>query len=224
MASAAELVDLLVQKNKFTLNRMFRGHRDASWSLQPQIDRQEFVTYRKKFKWTRREHEEELLNEFRKSVLPHVSLHPQSLWEEMALAQHHGLATRLLDWTSNPLVAMYFAVRDNSNSDSAVWYYKHAGPNSTDNSNPLSIDRLVLFDPPHITERIPAQSGRFVAYPGNIETPLQKGAKLEMFVIPNKHRRNIKKQLASLGVTESTLFPGIDGTARNTNWYFSNSY
>ena len=219
----ADLVSSVVLEESFDIELMYRGQSDVDWELSPQIDRAQFLTYRERKGMTRREHEFKLLDQFRNSALPHVSLQPQNQWQELALAQHHGLATRLLDWSLSPLVALYFAVNQKTDSDSAVWCYKHDKKHFTNHLDPMSIDRPIVYDPPHVTSRITAQSGKFIACPtGALLSDLEKAP--TKLVIPNNKRLNIKKQLAALGINEASLFPGIDGTARNTNWNYSDCH
>lgn len=95
---------------RFRSSYVYRGLEDSRYNLTTSLNRQGESHL-----------ERHLLRNFKK--YSQLSNPPNSEWHWMALAQHHGLPTRLLDWSYSPLVALHFATADHAkyDRDSIIW-------------------------------------------------------------------------------------------------------
>ena len=89
---------------QFSENWAFRGQADSKWILNTAIERTEFIYHHKDI-------EADFLAEFQRGARNYLSKDetPEHLIEWLALMQHHGAPTRLLDLTRSPFIASYFA-------------------------------------------------------------------------------------------------------------------
>lgn len=171
--------------------------------------------------------EPDILERFKASARPYLTVIPENIWDWLALAQHHGLPTRLLDWTTNPLVALYFAVCEtvsnewlkqeklsNENYDGAAAFYlmrvKHE-PLNIKIADPFKSTGLFFSN--HITPRISSQGGLF-SIQEHPHTEFSFG-RITKYKIPFEARNELKKQLALFGITHGFIYPGLDGITKD---------
>lgn len=165
------------------------------------------------------------LRHWRTDAIAYFDRIPSNDWDCIALAQHHGLATRLLDWTYNPLVALYFACCSEPNADGAVFFYD---PVTFVESEVLPLDKAttgVGFIPAAFNNRILNQKAIFTVHnPPNQEIQLgphsclEGESNLQRMVVPSGLKDPFLKMLDDYGINEVTLFPDLDGWSRHLNW------
>ena len=89
------------------------------------------------------------MNRFKQNAHEFLRERPQGEWEWMLTARHHGLPSRLLDWTESPLTALYFAVYGESqferDSDGILWCLLPANLNQQASNRTLDTDSLPMF-------------------------------------------------------------------------------
>ena len=97
---------------------VYRGVSDVERSLLTSLDRLGGIEP----PHSKVELEEHILRNYMRYSRPHLATSPVNEWEVLVSAQHHGVPTRLLDWTYSPLVAAHFATLDPGIAcDRVIW-------------------------------------------------------------------------------------------------------
>jgi hypothetical protein len=209
--------------------------------------------------------ENELHNEFSRcaSQLAELKLNGEEDWKHYFLMQHHGVPTRLLDWTDGALIALHFAVRNKPapatsgavvhildpwwlldvledhedrndckkrwkkfheespyDTDVNEWEELYLPRDSDDRNNPLLAmpKAPVLWDSPHISRRVAAQRSRFMIFGSDplwlADLAKDKDSRLVTVHISANRIESIKQELRDSGISESVVYPDLDGLGR----------
>ncbi len=207
----AELHEIIETYDERTI--IYRGMKSVEFPLIPKIGR----IVPPKSIGSKEANEKEILRLFKERALRFIDFMPTSDWDWLALGQQHGLPTRLLDWTNNPLVACYFAVEEPSEDDSVIYAYQNPSYIDVEKyTDPFRYKDVDKFIPWHISPRITNQGGLFTIHPKPYEQ--FESEAMEKLIIPKHIRSTLKRTLSKYGVDRFSLFPNLDGLASHIEW------
>lgn len=217
----------------------FRGHADRSYALVPGVYRENFPAGRGD-EATRLSIEQHLHEDFRVLSAGLWELPPSEI-ELYFLQQHYGLPTRLLDWTINPLAALYFAVNTGPATDGSVVLmdvYRLAdtqraadhfrGVLTTTNpklqewlapvlrrAGPERFcDFVVPIRPDQFNTRVRLQRGCFTLHvPKRPGLTEKENDSVRTFVVPRAAKQTIYQELKLSGIDEFAIFGDLENLA-----------
>jgi hypothetical protein len=196
---------------------LFRGAGNADWNLSTAFDRQfsGVGLERRMALW------DQLIAEWRQGcvdagVPAGVTGDEHALW---ALGQHHGLPTRMLDWTMSPYIAAFFAFRSHllattaGHEQVAVWVLHRDAPVWSDGGVEI------IAAPTVANNRLRNQGGRFTlcrAAVASLEEYVERlsaDVALTRCLIPAAEAAVALGDLDAMGITDHELFPDLTGLA-----------
>jgi hypothetical protein len=223
--SFEEFKTYISQNSNGKNTRLFRGQENAKWDLNLQLFR--LVEYHEKIEQLY-DIEKNSFKNFKQEVSKINTNFPcESDWNLLSIAQHHKLPTRLIDWTTNALIALWFAFKDPNKKLKfrSVWGLYLTDKHKLDpDKDELFRGRFIkIFEPNKIDTRIEDQESWFSIqkmeifknFGGDglptfnkyniINQEEEFDNYLIQIKIPNFLRKNILKELKKASIDQSSL-------------------
>lgn len=202
----------------------YRGHVSTAYKLVPKVGRPPFAG---------KTDDRLMFERWKRHAIAYVQPSPSRLSERdwLAIAQHHGLATRLLDWTFNPMAAVFFSLVDGNGKvdesrDSAVYAHYSRGDfvDMTNEVDPFAVAGIHRVAPGSVAPRIGRQGGIFTLHgppDRGLEDHLPTGDALQRLIIERACKKEFAVQLSHYGVNRMSMFPDLDRLSAHVNWSFT---
>ncbi len=156
--------------------------------------------------------ERALFDQFKREALPFLAVRPETDWEWLALAQHHGVPTRLLDWSESPSVSLFFAVWGNDEKDAGLYVVRRPDTVKELAKDPFTVNEVRFFYPGYVTPRLVSQRGLFTVHP-DPEKPYKRDD-MHQIIIGKECKADFRKKLDSSGTHHAAIFVDLDGLSR----------